>query len=98
MDPVAVGLKDVLNGDARVSCDTPEGVGNAGLTPAVDGTEAERAADALANVAREVQDEYLADVPAAGADTPLAQAVAADTRKRIALSGRNLPRPSTTRA
>ena len=33
----------------------------------------------------------------AGADTPLAQAVAADTRKRIALSGRNLPRPSTTR-
>ena len=62
-----------------------------------EGTEAQRAADALANVAREAHDEDVADIPAAGADTPLAQAVAEDTRKRITLSGRDLPRPSATR-
>lgn len=70
------------------------------VTPLEDptqGTEAERAADALANVARDAQEEDVADVPAAGDDTPLAQAVAADTRKRIALTGRDLPRPTSTR-
>nr|WP_035938114.1 ParA family protein [Knoellia aerolata] len=36
-------------------------------------------------------------MPAAGSDTPLAQAVAADTRKRISLTGRDLPRPASTR-
>ena len=36
-------------------------------------------------------------LPAAGADTPLAQAVAADARKRIALSGRIFPKPTSTR-
>ncbi|KRE43133.1 chromosome partitioning protein [Knoellia sp. Soil729] len=36
-------------------------------------------------------------MPAVGADTPLAQAVANDTRKRITLVGRDLPRPSRTR-
>jgi chromosome partitioning protein len=62
-----------------------------------EGSDVERAVDALAKVARDVQDEDVADIPVAGADTPLAQAVAADTRKRITLSGRELPRPSTTR-
>ncbi|GAA4115869.1 hypothetical protein GCM10022415_12550 [Knoellia locipacati] len=59
-------------------------------------TDAERAADALANVAREAHED-VADLPVAGADTPLAQAVAEDARKRITLSGRELPRPAQTR-
>lgn len=39
----------------------------------------------------------MADIPVGGADTPLAQAVAEDTRKRITLVGRELPRPGETR-
>lgn len=50
-------------------------------------SEAERAADALANVSRDAHDDA-ADLPVAGADTPLAQAVAEDARRRISLSGR----------
>ncbi|WP_235504416.1 ParA family protein [Nostocoides sp. Soil756] len=38
-----------------------------------------------------------ASIPGADAMTPLAQAVAADARKRITLSGRTVPRPSRTR-
>jgi chromosome partitioning protein len=59
-------------------------------------TESEKAADAFARVS-ESQDEDVADIPAAGSDTPLAQAVANDTRKRITLVGRELPRPRETR-
>lgn len=59
-------------------------------------TESEKAADALANVSREANDD-VADIPQAGDDTPLAQAVADDTRKRITLTGRELPRPAQTR-
>ncbi len=59
-------------------------------------SESERAAEALANVSREAHDD-VADLPAPGADTPLAQAVAADARKRITLSGRELLRPTETR-
>ena len=36
-------------------------------------------------------------LPTPGADTPLAQAVAADARKRIALTGRVFPKPAHTR-
>ena len=41
--------------------------------------------------------ELASALPAAGADTPLAQAVAADARKRIALSGRVFPKPASPR-
>ncbi|MEO8827924.1 AAA family ATPase [Lapillicoccus sp.] len=41
--------------------------------------------------------ELAASIPDAGADTPLAQTLAADTRRRINLSGRMLPKPPTTR-
>ncbi|WP_082569659.1 ParA family protein [Knoellia sp. Soil729] len=60
-------------------------------------SESEKAADAFARVSRDSADEDVADIPAVGADTPLAQAVANDTRKRITLVGRDLPRPSRTR-
>ncbi|WP_404386242.1 ParA family protein [Knoellia locipacati] len=59
-------------------------------------SESARAAEALANVSRDAHDD-VADLPAPGADTPLAQAVAADARKRITLSGRELLRPTETR-
>ncbi|KGN35237.1 chromosome partitioning protein ParA [Knoellia flava TL1] len=66
-----------------------------------DGTEAEtsesqKAQEALANVNREAYED-VADLPAVGDDTPLAMAVAEDARKRITLSGRELPRPAETR-
>jgi len=42
--------------------------------------------------------QQLADaIPAAGADTPLAQSIAHDARKRIALSGRQFAKPARTR-
>ena len=67
-----------------------------GVSRETEPTDAERAADALANVAREAHED-VTDLPVAGADTPLAQAVAEDARKRITLSGRELPRPAETR-
>ena len=36
-------------------------------------------------------------LPDAGADTPLAQSLATDTRRRIALAGRTFPKPTATR-
>jgi len=42
--------------------------------------------------------QQLADsIPSPGADTPLAQAIAKEARKRIALTGRRFPKPAQTR-
>ena len=43
------------------------------------------------------QAELLAALPSGDDDSPLAQAVAEDARKRITFSGRTFPRPATTR-
>ena len=65
--------------------------------------DAQAAEEALAAVvSRETEDTdertaLASALPSAGADTPLAQAVAADARKRIALSGRRFPKPTHTR-
>ncbi|WP_281174997.1 ParA family protein [Knoellia subterranea] len=67
-------------------------------TPPV--SESQKAADALARVSRDSlssTDAAVADIPEAGEDTPLARAVAEDTRKRLTLAGRELPRPTRTR-
>jgi chromosome partitioning protein len=58
--------------------------------------------DALSgNVSRETQPdvrtELVATIPEAGADTPLAQTLAEDARRRIVLAGRRMPPPPTTR-
>ena len=58
--------------------------------------------DALSgSVSRETQPdvrtELVATIPKAGADTPLAQTLAEDARRRIVLAGRRLPPPPTTR-
>ena len=41
----------------------------------------------------ELREELVATIPEAGADTPLAQTLAQDARRRIALTGRRLPSP-----
>ena len=92
--------RDAVTDAADVSRETDtvsEGSEDSISAPAGPGlTDSERAADALANVAKEAQDD-VADLPVAGADTPLAQAVAEDARKRITLAGRELLRPAQTR-
>ena len=45
----------------------------------------------------ELREELVATIPEAGADTPLAQTLAQDARRRIALTGRRLPSPASTR-
>ena len=66
-------------------------------TPAAgDAAAAEEALAAL--VSRETERDELADsLPPVDGETPLAQAVAADARKRIALTGRTFPKPPETR-
>jgi chromosome partitioning protein len=44
-----------------------------------------------------MRDELVSSLPSADYDTPLAQAVAEDARKRIALTGRTFPKPAQTR-
>ena len=80
-----------------VSRETPVDSESGEVSPEPEPTESEKAAEAFARVSRESQQEEAADIPAGGADTPLAQAVADDTRKRITLVGRELPRPGETR-
>ena len=68
-------------------------------TPA-DSVAAAEALEALAAVvSRETDDreEVASSLPQGDRDTPLARAVAADARKRIALTGRVFPKPPTTR-
>jgi len=43
------------------------------------------------------RDQLAASLPKPGADTPLAQAVAADARRRISLDGKVFPKPDRTR-
>jgi chromosome partitioning protein len=45
----------------------------------------------------DVREELVATIPEIGSDTPLAQSLAEETRRRIALVGRALPAPASTR-
>jgi chromosome partitioning protein len=47
--------------------------------------------------AADMREELAASIPEAGDDTPLAQSLAQDTRRRLALTGRRLPAPPATR-
>ncbi|HEX5523398.1 MAG TPA: AAA family ATPase, partial [Pedococcus sp.] len=65
-----------------------------------DTASARAAEEALAAVVSRETDERHAlasALPTPGADTPVAQAVVADARKRIALTGRVFPKPAHTR-
>ena len=53
--------------------------------------------DGADETAAAVREELVATIPDAGADTPLAQTLAEDARRRIVLAGRRLPRPRATR-
>lgn len=72
---------------------------NAGVTAAAETAAAPASvADALATPDDEAQRLALADsLPSGDDDTPLARAVAETARKRIILTGRELPRPRQTR-
>ena len=81
--------------------DSPDGSAHAGAigAGAVLGTSAAAEEALAAIVSRETddRDELASSLPFADRDTPLAQAVAADARKRIALTGRVFPKPLATR-
>jgi chromosome partitioning protein len=83
---------------ARVAV-TSEGVSDAATTQGLVGSAAAAEEALAAVVSRETSEREVlaASLPDAGEDTPLAQAVAADARKRIALTGRVFPKPATTR-
>jgi len=84
-------------GDVATTAPEPtDGATDDELPPARDAAAAE---DALASlVSRETERHELADaLPPVNGDTPLAQAVAEDARKRIALTGRTFPKPPETR-
>ena len=100
-DTVSRETPDPSAGEAAVSPGA-EGANDASADAEADvsrGTdEAAAAEDALAAVVSlETRDELASSLPPVGADTPLAQAVAADARKRIALTGRSFPKPAQTR-
>lgn len=62
-----------------------------------DAAAAEEALAAVVSRETDERDELVSSLPTADRDTPLAQAVAADARKRIALTGRVFPKPPATR-
>ena len=67
----------------------------------VDGDVSRETPSAAGSVSREtpadVREELAATIPDAGDDTPLAQTLAHDARRRIALTGRRFPAPTHTR-
>ena len=58
---------------------------------------AEEALAAVVSRETDERDALASALPTPGADTPVAQAVVADARKRIALTGRVFPKPAHTR-
>ncbi len=60
-------------------------------------TAAEEALAAVVSRETDEREEVASSLPHGDRDTPLAQAVAADARKRIALTGRVFPKPPATR-
>ena len=86
----AMPVSDPIDGAAKVSASAHSAAPTAAVTttppaaPQTTDDSEERAAIA-------------ASIPAADSFTPLAQAAAADARKRITLTGRSVPRPSRTR-
>ena len=97
LDPAVGGL------DASAASPTSVAVlSEPSEAPATEGLigSAAAAEEALAAVvSRETSEREVlaASLPDVGEDTPLAQAVVADARKRIALTGRVFPKPATTR-
>ena len=97
VDPGSVSRETTQSPEAAIA--PMEAPPEAAATGTHRGTAA-AAEDALAAVvSRETDDreELASSLPIAHRDTPLAQAVAADARKRIALTGRVFPKPLATR-
>ena len=73
----------------------PEPQGDEG--DSVGARAAEEALAAVVSRETDERDALASALPTPGADTPVAQAVVADARKRIALTGRVFPKPAHTR-
>ena len=89
-----------MTGSADVDSDTTAVSRETDPRPDLHPVDAAAAEEALAAVvSRETyeREELASSLPMADRDTPLAQAVAADARKRIALTGRVFPKPAATR-
>ena len=68
-----------------------------GHSDSVGARAAEEALAAVVSRETDERDALASALPTPGADTPVAQAVVADARKRIALTGRVFPKPAHTR-
>ncbi len=107
--PVSRETLRAVTGDVTVpeTITEHETIVDTGTIPATDTSEASEASGAGGQVVDEspvsretsadLREELVAAIPEAGADTPLAQTLAQDARRRIALTGRRLPSPPSTR-
>jgi cellulose biosynthesis protein BcsQ len=91
-----VGSRDEAGGNLA---GTPRGRGHLG-----EGAQSASSRTSGGGVSREtaptdaaVRQQLVDSIPRPGADTPLAQAIAKEARKRIALTGRRFPKPAQTR-
>ena len=89
------GLDSSPTDSVATTVATPEDTTTEGLTG--NAAAAEEALAAVVSRETAEREVLAASLPDAGEDTPLAQAVAADARKRIALTGRVFPKPASTR-
>lgn len=91
--------QDGLESSPTDSVATAEAASEDTTTEGLTGSAAAAEEALAAVVSRETAEREVlaASLPDAGEDTPLAQAVAADARKRIALTGRVFPKPASTR-
>jgi chromosome partitioning protein len=91
------GPADAIHGVSRET--SPEDAAAAAAETVVDESEESALAELVVSreTSAELRDELVAAIPEAGADTPLAQTLAQDARRRIALTGRRLPSPPSTR-
>ena len=87
----APGLPPNLEGHER-RAEVPEG----DIAPSTDDVSRETASPEGVERLSE-RDQLAASLPDPGAETPLAQAVAADARRRISLTGKIFPKPEHTR-
>jgi chromosome partitioning protein len=89
---------DAASVEAEVETDSgPDLVVDQGAAHPVDAAAAEDALAAVVSRETSEREELASSLPTGDRHTPLAQAVAEDARKRIALTGREFPKPAAPR-
>jgi chromosome partitioning protein len=95
-EPILGAVPDsVLRPSAQSDTDHPKATGGDSL-PTADLVSRETASQGGVEQLSE-RDQLAASLPKPGSETPLAQAVAEDARRRLSLSGKALPKPDHTR-